>query len=81
MGQGTHKRELRIIHEFELYKFELDKFDSIIIVVIDNTTECPLSAERPLSTECPLSKHFKPLLSLVHKNGWKLKNERGFSLP
>ena len=28
MGQGTHKK-LRIIHEFELYKFELDKFDCI----------------------------------------------------
>ena len=28
MGQGTHKK-LRIINEFELYKFELDKSDSI----------------------------------------------------
>ena len=26
--QGTHKK-LRLIHEFELYKFELDKFDCI----------------------------------------------------
>jgi hypothetical protein len=26
MGQGTHKK-LRITHEFELYKFKLDKFD------------------------------------------------------
>ena len=28
MGQETRKK-LRIIHEFELYKFELDKFDCI----------------------------------------------------
>ena len=27
--QGTHKK-LLIIHEFELYKFELDKFDCIL---------------------------------------------------
>ena len=29
--QGTHKK-LRIIHEFELYKFESDKFDCMRIV-------------------------------------------------
>ena len=27
--QGTNKK-LRIIHEFELYNFELDKFDCIL---------------------------------------------------
>ena len=28
--QGTHKK-LRIIHEFELYKFQLDRFDCTLI--------------------------------------------------
>ena len=30
MGQGTHKI-IQIIHEYELYKFKLDKFDCISI--------------------------------------------------
>ena len=38
MGQGAHKK-LRIIHEFELYKFELDTFDCItkkIVLFVGN---------------------------------------------
>ena len=31
--QGTHKK-LRIIREFELYKFELEKFDCILYILI-----------------------------------------------
>ena len=36
MGQGTHKK-LRIIHEFELYKFELDKYGCILELNVNDS--------------------------------------------